>query len=362
MAEYVNSGLLRIARQRLGFSQGEAADRLAVPQVTLSRYENSVASPPDEFVARAALVYGMPIDFFRQTDAVFGPPVSVHPMWRKKADVTVRDIDKIIAEINIRVLQLRRLLGAVEYTPQSDIPRLDLDDYDGDIESIAGLVRAHWLLPRGPVENLTGAVERAGAVVVYSSMGGSAVSGVTVSVPGLLPVIVLNQDQPADRLRFTLAHELGHLVMHKFPSPDMETEANNFASAFLMPKSEITIALRSRKIDMARLAALKPEWRVSMQALLYRAQSLNLIEKAQAAWLWRRFAMDRTKLREPVHLDFPAEQPGVVTRMVRLHLDNFGYSTGELAKIIHTNDNMLNEYYDLNAAPTVQGMKLRVVR
>jgi len=362
MAEYVNSGLLRIARQRLGLAQGEAAERLAVPQVTLSRYENAVASPPDEFIARAAMAYDMPIEFFRQTDAVFGPPVSVHPMWRKKADVTVREIDKIIAEINIRALQLRRLLNAVEYTPQSNIPRLDLDDYDGDIERVAALVRAHWLLPNGPIENLTAAVERAGAVVMHSSMGGSSVSGVTIAVPGLMPVIVLNQDQPADRMRWTLSHELGHLVMHKFPSPDMETEANNFASALLMPKNEITIALRSRKVDMARLAALKPEWRVSMQALLYRAQSLGLVEKSQAGWLWRRFAMDRTKLREPAHLDFPPEQPGVVGRMVRLHLDNFGYSAGELAKIIHANDNMLNEYYDLNAAPVVQGMKLRVVR
>jgi Zn-dependent peptidase ImmA (M78 family) len=362
MAEYVNNGLLRIARQRLGLAQGEAAERLAVPQVTLSRYENAVAAPPDEFIARAAMAYDMPIDFFRQTDAVFGPPVSIHPMWRKKADVTVREIDKIIAEINIRVLQLRRLLNAVEYTPQSNIPRLDLDDYDGDVERVAAIVRAHWMLPNGPIENLTAAVERAGAVVMHSSMGGSSVSGVTIAVPGLLPVIVLNQDQPADRMRWTLSHELGHLVMHKFPSPDMETEANNFASALLMPKNEITIALRSRKVDMARLAALKPEWRVSMQALLYRAQSLGVVEKSQAAWLWRRFAMDRTKLREPAHLDFPRERPGVVSRMVRLHLDNFGYSPSELAKIIHANDNLLNEYYDLNAAPVVQGMKLRVVR
>lgn len=362
MPGYVNNGLLRIARQRLGLSQGDAADRLVVPQVTLSRYENAVSSPPDEFIARAAAIYDMPIEFFRQTDAVFGPPVSVHPMWRKKADVTVREIDKIIAEINVRAIQLRRLLSAVEYTPQSDIPRLEIDDYNGDIERIAGLVRAHWLLPNGPLENLTVAVERAGAIVLHSSMGGSSVSGVTVSVPGLLPVIVLNREQTGDRLRFTLAHELGHLVMHRFPSPDMETEANNFASALLMPKHEITIALRSRKIDMARLAALKPEWRVSMQAILYRAQSLGLIEKSQAAWLWRKFAMDRTKTREPVHLDFAAEQPGVISRMVRLHLDNFGYSAGELAKIIHANDNMLNEYYDLSAASAVQGMKLRVVR
>jgi Zn-dependent peptidase ImmA (M78 family) len=362
MGEYVNSGLLRIARQRIGLAQGEAAVRLIVPQVTLSRYENAVALPSDELIARASEVYDMPISFFRQMDAVFGAPVSVHPMWRKKSDVTVREIDKIVAEINIRAMHLRRMLEAVEYTPQSNIPRLDPEDYNGDIERIAALVRAHWLLPSGPIENLTAAVERAGVIVVHSVMGGSSVSGVTVSVPGLLPVIVLNQEQPADRLRFTLAHELGHLVMHKFPSATMEKEANEFASALLMPKAEISNAFRVRRLDMARLAALKPEWRVSMQALLYRAQSLGLIEKERAAWLWRRFAIDRVKLREPPSLDFAPEAPGVISRMVRLHLDTFGYSAADLAKIIHANDNLLNEYYDLSASPVVQGMRLRVVR
>ena len=142
----------------------------------------------------------------------------------------------------------------------------------------------------------------------------------------------------------------------------MEKEANDFASALLMPKAEITVALRMRRLDTAQLAALKPEWRVSMQALLYRAQSLGLIEQQKAAWLWRRFAIDRIKLREPASLDFPPEIPGVISRMVRLHLDTFGYSSGDLAKIIHANDNLLNEYYDLNASPVVQGMRLRVVR
>ena len=52
----------------------------------------------------------------------------------------------------------------------------------------------------------------------------------------------------------------------------------------------------------------------------------------------------------------------VVTRMVRLHLDNFGYSPSELAKIVHANDNLFAEYYDLSAKPTVQGMRLRVIR
>jgi Zn-dependent peptidase ImmA (M78 family)/transcriptional regulator with XRE-family HTH domain len=361
MSAHINSGLLRIARQRKGFSQGEAAQHLAVPQVSLSRYEHSALIPGDDFIARAASVYDMPISFFRQPDQAFGAPVSVHPMWRKKHDVTMREMDRIVAEMNIRVMHLRRMLEAVEYTPQSNIPRLDPEDYGGDIERLASIVRSHWLLPSGPIDNLTAAIERAGAIVVLSSLSGASVSGVTVSVPGLLPLIILNEEQPADRLRYTLSHELGHLVIHKFPTPNMEQEANSFASALLMPKNDVTIALRS-KLSLPRLAALKKEWRVSMQALLYRAQSLGLIEKEQASWLWRKFAMDRMRLREPPETDFPTEQPAVIGRMVRLHLDTFGYSTADFANLLHVHEKHLGEFYDLAAKPAVPGMRLRIVR
>ncbi|MGE0116626.1 MAG: ImmA/IrrE family metallo-endopeptidase [Dongiaceae bacterium] len=361
MSGQFNGGLLRIARQRKGFSQGEAAQRLGIPQVSLSRYENAMATPNEEFATRAALVYELPASFFYQPDSIFGAPVSVHPMWRKKHDVTVRELDRIVAELNIRVMHLRRMLDAVEYTPQATIPNLDPEEYRGDIERIASTVRAHWLLPAGPLQNLIGAVERAGAVVVFSSLAGSAVSGVTVSVPGLLPVIVLNEDQPADRTRFTLAHELGHLVMHRFPNASMEKEANEFASALLMPAVDIKPALMGR-IDLRRLAALKPEWRVSMQALLYRAQSLKLIEPNQANWLWRQFNTSRMRLREPPELDFQRETPGVVSRMLSLHLDTFGYSKAEFAKLIQLHEEQLASYYDLDAKPAVSGLRLRIVR
>jgi Zn-dependent peptidase ImmA (M78 family) len=362
MGEYVNNGLLRVARLRSGFPQGEAAQRLGIPQVSLSRYENAVSVPNDEFIARAAAVYDLPVSFFHQTDPVYGAPVSVHPMWRKKSDVTVRELDRIIGEINIRIMHLRRLLQAVEYTPQANIPRLDLDDYQGDIEQIAAIVRAHWLLPSGPVESLTGTMERAGVVISYSTLGASTVSGVTISAPGLPPIVVLNIEQPADRLRFTLAHELGHLVMHRlFPGPNMESEANDFASAFLMPRKDITPVL-SGKLDLRRLAALKPEWRVSMQALLYRAQSLGLVGKQQAGWLWRQFNTSRIKFREPPQLDFAPERPGVITRMVRLHLDTFGYSMAELAKLLHIHEKQLPQFYDLTSSEPVPGLRLRVVR
>jgi Zn-dependent peptidase ImmA (M78 family)/transcriptional regulator with XRE-family HTH domain len=362
MGKQVNHGLLRIARQHKGVSQGEAARGLGIPQVTLSRYENGVTHPGEEFIGKASILYDLPDSFFYQPDVVFGAPVSVHPMWRKKHDVTGREMDIIVAELNIRTIHIRRLLQAVEHVPKRDIPKFDLDEYEGDIERIAALVRAHWLLPAGPLGNLTAALEMAGCIVVHSDMQGSAISGVTVSVAGIPPIILLNKDQPADRMRFTLAHELGHMVLHRFPGPNMEREANEFASALLMPARDIRGALSGR-IDLRRLAALKPEWRVSMQGLLYRAQALEIIDKGEAAWLWRQFSSLRMRMREPPELDFPAEIPSVLPKMVRLHLDAFGYSLDELAALFHIHPHTLSELYSPDKAPAAaRPGRLRLVQ
>lgn len=357
---FVNPGLLRVARQAMGLSQGDAASMINIPQAMLSRYENALASPPADVLSKAAQIYDVPISFFEQTDIVLGAPLSVHPMWRKKQSVTVKEMDKIIAEINIRILQIRRMLGGVEFVPEGSIPKFDIEEYGDDVEHVAALVRAHWMVPKGPIQNLTEIVERAGAMVIYSSMGGSSVSGVTVHVPGLLPVIFLNYDQPTDRARFTMAHELGHLVMHRFPNLSMEKQANSFASALLMPAEDVQSAFRGQRIDLNRLAALKPEWKVSMQALLYRAQSLGLIPEKQAAYLWRQISFHRMKLREPMELDFPMEEPGVLSRMLKLHLETFGYSIPDFAKMLHWHAHRLKQLYNLKDHYQFQGVGLKL--
>jgi Zn-dependent peptidase ImmA (M78 family) len=355
---FINHGLLRVARQAKGFSQGEAAAKLNIPQVALSRYENGISVPTREFIAQAALVYDLPVSFFEQTDAVLGAPVSVHPMWRRKQSVTTREMDAIIAELNIRIMHIRRMLNGVDFTPCSTIPKIDIEEYEEDIEEIASMVRSHWMIPQGPLQDLTGLVERAGVIVVHSPLGGSSVSGVTMAAPGLSPVIILNNDQPSDRARFTLAHEVAHLVMHRFPNRDMEKQADEFASALLMPANEIKAAFSGR-IDLKRLAALKPEWKVSMQALLYRAQSLRLLGTNQASYLWRQFSFYRIKLREPAELDFPMETPGVLSRMIKLHLENLGYSLPDFAQMLHLHAHQLKQFYSLKE-PHQAGPQLRL--
>jgi Zn-dependent peptidase ImmA (M78 family) len=346
-----NGAMLRLARQRKGFHQTAAAEILGIDQPLLSRVENGLSDARNDLLLRAEQVYEIPHSFFLQTDPVYGAPVSVHPMWRKKADVTARELDCVVAELNIRTMHLRRLMEAAEFAHISDVPRLDVEDY-GSPEKIAALVRAHWKVPRGPLRDLTVYIERAGVLVVHSALGMTSISGVTFAAPGLPPLIVLNNEQPGDRMRWTLAHELGHLVMHRFPTPTMESEANEFAAALLMPDADIRPYFVGRRIDLAVLGSLKPEWRVSMQALLMRARDLGFIPKNREQYLWKQFNARRLRLREPPELDFSPERPTVVSTIVRLHMDSLGYSSAELAKLLHVHEWDLANLYPIERPPS----------
>ena len=201
--------MLRLARQRLGFTQKAAAARLGIPQPVLSRIENGVATADSALLTKAAQAYQVPIDFFDIRDPVYGPPVSVHPMTRGKSDVTAHELDLITAELNIRLMHLALFLEGVNFNATTDVPILDVEQF-GSPEKIAAKVRAHWGIPSGPIKDLTQYLERAGIVIGFSKFGGASVSGVTFRVSGRPPLILFNSTHPADRMRFTLAHELGH--------------------------------------------------------------------------------------------------------------------------------------------------------
>ncbi len=358
-----NGELLRLARQYRGFNQRELARRLFVEASTVSRVENGIIEPSPDFERRAAEFLKFPPEFFEQTDNVYGLPLSVHPsMWRKKAAASQHDVDRALAELNIRMMHLRRLIRAVEYEPTFPIPQLDIETYKGDVEAVAAVVRRTWLMPAGPIPNLTSHIEAAGCFVIHANLGDAAIDGVTLRTPGTPPCIFLNRDQPFDRMRFSLAHELGHIVMHRVPTLHMEDEANAFAGAFLAPAKDIRPYFSRRRVDLPLLANLKPEWRIAMAALLYRAKQLHFVNANQARYLWQQFNIHKIRLREPPELDFPIEQPSLMPKLISLHLEQLGYSTAELQKLLAMYEEELSDFHDLRGPNIPPGRpRLRIV-
>ena len=355
-----NADLLRTGRQSRGWSQTELSRRSDVSQARLSKLENGLITPtPDQPLGldRIADALSFPQSLFFEPDRVFGLPMSVHPMYRKKASVGQRNLERLEAQINLRLFHIRRLLKSVDFQPELSIPKLDIDDFDGDAERIAGLLRRTWLVPMGPIRNLVGWIETAGCVVVHCDFAALSVDGVTVSASGMPPCIFLNRNQPADRQRYSLAHELGHIVMHSTPSPTIEKEANHFASAFLMPTGDIRPYLSGR-LTIQKLAELKPVWQVSMQALLYRAKVIGAITENQSQYLWRQISASGYRRREPLELDFPAEEPGVLPEIFRVHIEDLDYKIEELCDFLHIFEDDIRIMYPLPDMPNRRHLRV----
>ena len=359
MADTFNSDLLRIARHARGWSQTELSRRSGVSQANLSKLENGLIGPSDDVLHGVASALRFPRSLFFESDKMLGLPISVHPMYRKRASVSQRGLERLEAEINIRLFHIRRLLKSAEFDPELSLPDMDIDEFGGDPERIAELVRRTWLVPTGPMKDLVGWLERAGCVVVPCDFAALAVDGVTISAPGLPPCIFLNRNQSSDRQRFSLAHELGHIVMHRVPTPTMEDEANAFASALLMPARDVRPYLTGR-LTIQRLAALKPVWRVSMQALLYRAKSVGAVTANQSQYLWRQISALGYRRNEPPELDFPAEEPAVLPELIRVHLEDLGYGIEDICSVLHLFEDDLRNMHPLPGSSV--GPNLRVVK
>lgn len=348
-----------MARQLRGINQAKLSSLAGITQGHLSKIENGLSDVSGEVLQCLAKALDFPISFFSQPDKIFGLPLSIHSMMhRKKASVGQKALDRIHAEINVRLMHLRRLLKATEITPKLPIPRFDVDDYNGDVEKIADLVRKTWLIPPGPLGNLVEYLEQAGCVVIFCDFSEVAIDGISFFAPDCPPCVFINRFQPADRMRFTLAHELGHLIMHRLPTAEMEDQANSFASAFLMPSRDIRKNL-SGKVTLPRLAMLKPQWRVSMQALLMRAKSIGAITPRQSQYLWQQINKHGFRFQEPPELDFPYDEPIIIPTILKFHIENLKYSVTELAKILHIEEADFRKMYHF---PTNQrGSYLRLI-
>lgn len=325
-----NSEMLSVGREFRGMSQTQLAKAASITQGQLSKLENGLVDPDAEVVAALVDALEVPVSFLYQAGRVYGAPVSVHAMFRKSQQISKKLLSKVTAELNLRLLATKTLLKSVDLDPAFKVPSYDIEDEAYSPTEIADLVRRAWLVRPGPIKNLVALMESAGILVAFSDFAQANIDGVTICVPGMPPCVFINSDRPADRQRFSLAHELGHIVMHSQPNENMEDQANEFASSFLMPAKEFKASCPGEKLDIPELANLKSHWRVSMQAALFRAKTLGVITDNQSSYLWRKLSMLGYRTSEPASTRFEAEKPQVLSMILKSHAEDLGYSLEQI--------------------------------
>ncbi len=347
--------MIELRRRMLGVSQKVLAERVNMSQGTLSKIEQGLKTVTQEQAEKFSEALSCPISFFTMSERLYGGPISAVPMYRKKASVGIKVLDRLIAEINVRIAHVRKLLQFIEFQPEFDLPSYDPDDYDGDATEIAKNTRKSWYMPSGPVKNIVEVLERAGCLVIDCDMDDTGLSGVSYNLPGLPPMIFINKNQPLDRYRFTLAHELGHLIMHKAPNPNMEAEADTFAAEFLMPGRDISPYLRDMSIEKA--ASLKPFWRTSMASIIFRAKTLGFLNQGQNEYIWRQMSSRGYRINEPVQLARDGENPTLLAEIFEHVKQELEYDNDEISQVFSLNFDEIQKLYLINKSNTLRLVK-----
>ncbi len=150
-----------------------------------------------------------------------------------------------------------------------------------DVEGAAAEVRRRWELGSGPIVNLLGLLEDKG-IRVYETRGIEGFEGLSGRF-GDVPFVAVSMERPADRIRFTAAHELGHMLCDFDAAENPEGECHAFGAAFLLPRAALEEAFRParRKVTLGDLAEIKEAYGLSLQAIMYRAHGLGLASDRQ---------------------------------------------------------------------------------
>jgi Zn-dependent peptidase ImmA (M78 family) len=267
--------------------------------------------------------------------------------YRKKARLAKKLQDRIHAQMNFAVMHIERLTRSADIDADLELRTVDPEEF-GSPAAIARSVRAFWQVPTGPIADLTAIVERAGIIVWVTDIGTDDLSGFSVWKLNQRPLIMINARHPADRQRHTLAHEFAHVIMHHrcmvSEHADVEQQADEFASEFLMPAADIKPHLTGY-LNLAKLATLKPIWRVSMGSLLVRAGTLGLVTKRYQSYLWTQMGKNGYRRREPAELDFQPERAHLLRELFEYHRAELAYSATEIAEVLHFNADELSRVY-----------------
>jgi len=340
----INHEMVILSRESRGFTQKELSKRLNITQGALSRIESGIIGMDESTLKNMSVVLNYPISFFTQKRPIYGVGL-LEVFHRKRQSVGIKTMDKIYSLIDIRTNEISKMLKGVEIG-NVDFPLFNIDDFDGNASEIARLVKAKWRIPHGPIQNLMYFIEQARGIVIPFDFETNAIDAISNWPPGLPPLFFINKYMPCDRMRFTLCHELGHIVMHqKSPTSDIEKEANIFASEFLMPERDVKSYLTNLSVE--KLASLKPYWKVSMAALLHRAVDIGVITARHGRTLWVQLSKAGYKTREPIELDIKNEQPTLLKELVKTYIDDMGYNIPELMKMLNLfEDEIKNIYLD----------------
>lgn len=320
-AKVFNGDRLRKARIYNGLTLTELAERTGLSKQSVSLYENGKNVPDYQRVMTLANELGFPFEFFFQKDKISTRTETTY--FRSQSTTTKKSRSAQSVKLEMVAGMYEVLWNYVEFPTYND-PQISFEGFDSfeecvsdeavaAIEAAAQKVRQLWGLGNDPIKNLQYALEQHGILVTCIDTDEDTIDAFSqrtlVDNADVYIIAIAVSKQFECRIRFDMAHELGHIVLHPW-SEDLdsipkdefkarERQANMFASAFLLPRDTFGKDVSKYPTNLEYYGYLKKKWKVSIQAMLYRAHQLKIITTNQYQYLMRQVSKNGWRNEEP---------------------------------------------------------------
>lgn len=332
MVKNFNGQRLRQARLYNGLSINDLAEILGVTKQAISQYETQNVTPEFEKMRILTEKLKFPSSYFFQKDiydvntktTYFRALLSANKNARLQQQVKLKHL-AIIYQVLNKYLEF----------PILNIPKFKYDD-KLDFEQIALDLRNYWDIGEKPIDNISYLLEKNGIIVASYPVNQNNIDAYSqkIKVEGNdRYIIVLSNDKNlAARSNFDAAHELGHILLHDWnidieelsreDFKQQEREANYFAAAFLLPKNAFLQDVSLYPRDLKYYIELKKKWKVSISAMLIRANRLGVLTDNQYQYLMKQMAINNWRKREPLDNVLIKHEPILLNKSIEILMQN----------------------------------------
>ena len=339
---------LKRARNNMKLSLRDLAEKVNLSQTTISKYEKGISKPNSTILIKLAKILNVNENYFFKEETI----ELKNKEYRKRETSSIQ-----LASIESKILnQIENRFFIESLFPQKDITNFQIPDvkfpeikYLKDIPEISKRIREVWKINDEPISDLCELLESKGIkVFMINEPKESSFDGMTAVVNGY-HIIVLSSDWPGDRQRFTLSHELGHLILkNKLPTSLKEKEekaCDYFAGSFLLPSVPLKKKLgdKRRSLEIAELSLLKKEFGVSMQAVFIRAAQEGIISYQTSKSIWDYFEKQNWTKQEPGE-QYPSEKIYIYDQLVMRALSEGFIENSKAAELLGLNMRTFNRF------------------
>ena len=323
------------ARESRAMSMEDLAESIGVTRQSVSKYERGIVSPSPEMLQAISFSLKFPTEFFYKIEQkVMAESSSL--FFRSNSNIAKKV--KTACKYQIKWTdEVKKQVGRYVNFVDLDIPTLDGEYEDltfEDIEELALDVRSKWGLSDDPITDLIGILENKGVILAQFAINNfcsfKGIDAFSCWQDGTPYILYHPVRKSAVRTRFSILHELGHLIMHSSIAEDesvkkevvdiADIQADRFAAAFLLPATSFPKDIRST--SLTSLEIVKRKWGAAMSTIIKRCETLELLSENQINYLKRQMTTQKYWHKEPLDDVLTITEPEMLRDAIYLLIDN----------------------------------------